>query len=97
MGEEEFRDLFRNLDEDKIHKDIVIDVMMDMIKGTFDLKKYATLSTEELHHGIVEVIKQNPEANFSALMGLCMKKFAGKASGKFISEQLKMILEKGYK
>jgi len=30
------------------------------------------------------------------LMGLCMKKFAGKASGKVISEHLKRILEDGH-
>lgn len=97
LKDDNFRDLFKYLFEDKIHKDIIIDVLMDMIKGEFDLKRYTTLSTEELHHGIVEVIKQNPGANFSALMGLCMKRFAGKAAGKFISDQLKMILEKGHK
>ena len=97
LTEDNFRNLFLYLSQDKIHKDIVLDVLLDMIKGTFSLQKYAKLSTEELHKGIKDVIQQNPNAPFSALMGLCIKKFQGKASGQFISEELKRIQEKGHK
>lgn len=96
LNESHFRELFKYLDEDKIHKDIVIDVLIDMIKKKFDIKKYETLSTEKIHKTIVEIVKANPNAPFSALMGLCMKSLAGKASGKVISEALKNILEKGH-
>ena len=92
-----FQDLFKYLSEDKIHKDIVIDVLIDMIKGTFNIKKYESLSTEDLHRGIMEVINANKDAPFSALMGECMKKFQGKASGQVISTELKRLLEKGHK
>jgi len=97
LTEDNFRNLFLYLSQDKIHKDIVLDVLLDMVKGTFNIQKYAKLSTEELHKGINEVIQQNPNAPFSALMGLCIKKFQGKASGQFISEELKRIQEKGHK
>lgn len=97
LTEQNFRDLFLYLSQDKIHKDIVLDVLLDMTKNTFNIQKYAKLSTEELHQGIKEIITQNPNAPFSALMGLCIKKFQGKASGQFISEELKRIQEKGHK
>ncbi|MEK6969253.1 MAG: Glu-tRNA(Gln) amidotransferase subunit GatE [Nanoarchaeota archaeon] len=96
LTDDDFRNLCKYLNEDKIHKDIVIDVLMDMIKKEFDLKKYAVLSTEELHQTIARIIKQNPAAPLGALMGQCMKELAGKASGKIISEILKELLEKGH-
>jgi len=89
---DDLRNVFQYLEEDKIHKDIIIDVLIDMVKGKFDLRKYATLGTEEIHKVIKEIIKKNPNAPFPALMGTCMKELAGKASGKFIAEELKRLL-----
>ncbi len=97
LVEEDFLNLFLYLSQDKIHKDIVLDVLIDMIKGTFDIHRYARLSTEVLHRGILEVIQENKNAPFSALMGLCMKKFSGQADGKTISQELKKLLEQGHK
>ena len=97
ITEENFRQLFQYLSEDKIHKDIVLDVLLDMLQNKFDLKKYATLSTEAIHQIIKEIIEKNKGANFSALMGHCMKALSGKASGKVISDSLKIILENGHK
>lgn len=92
LQDDDFRRLFQYLAEGKIHKDIVLDVLIDMIKGTFDVKRYAMLGTEEIHRVMTEVIAQNKSAPFSALMGLCMQKLAGKASGKFIAEELQKLL-----
>ncbi|MDP3989597.1 MAG: Glu-tRNA(Gln) amidotransferase subunit GatE [archaeon] len=92
LTEDNFRDLFRFLEEEKIHKDIVLDVLIDMAKGQFSLQKYASLSTEDLHKIIAEVVNSNPKAPFGALMGQCMKQLAGKASGEVISKELKRIL-----
>ena len=95
LNEGNFRELFKYLAEDKIHKDIVLDVLIDMIKGEFDIKKYEGLSTEEIHKVISEIVEKNPKAPFGALMGQCMKALAGKASGQVISKELKKIVEKG--
>ena len=92
LTEDHFKDLFKLLNDGKIHKDIVLDALIDMTKGQFSLKKYASLSTENLHKVITEVVKNNPSAPFGALMGQCMKKLAGKASGEVISRELKKIL-----
>lgn len=101
LTDEHFKNLFLYLSQDKIHKDIISDVLIDMSKNTFDIKKYAGLSTEELHREIKKIIeenkKENVDAPFSALMGLCMKKLSGKASGKVISDTLRNILEHGHK
>ena len=93
LTEAHFRELFKYLHENKIHKDIVLDVLIDMIKGTFDVKRYAALGTEEIHAVLQGIIKKNATAPFPALMGLAMKQLQGKASGKFIAEQLKKMVE----
>ncbi len=96
LTEQDFRDVFRYLKEGKIHKDIVLDVLIDMVTDKFDLKRYVALGTEEIHKELLKIVAENKEAPFSALMGLAMKRLAGKASGQFISEQLRQILEKGH-
>ena len=95
LTEDNFRDVFRYLKEGKIHKDIVLDVLIDMITDKFDIKRYATLGTEEIHKELLKIVAENKGAPLSALMGQAMKRLAGKASGQFISEQLRKILEKG--
>lgn len=91
------KDLFKYLDEDKIHKDIILDVLLDMANNKFNIKKYESLSTEKLHKVIIDVIKNHPKAPFSALMGICMKKLQGKVSGQILSRELGIILKKGHK
>jgi Glu-tRNA(Gln) amidotransferase subunit E-like FAD-binding protein len=93
LTEDNFRDLFRYLQENKIHKDIVLDVLIDMIKGTFDLKRYAALGTEEIHAALREIIREHAGAPLSALMGIAMKRLQGQASGKFIADELKKMVE----
>ena len=96
LTDQHFHDVCKYLTQDKIHKDIVLDVLIDMIKGTFDVQRYATLGTEAIHKELQQLIAQNPDAPFQALMGLAMKRLAGKASGKFISEELKRLLDKDH-
>jgi len=97
LTDDDYRTMLAYLTEDKIHKDIMLDVMIDFIKGTFDIKKYESLGTEEIHKTIKEIIEQNPGAPMGALMGKCVKALGGKASGQMISQELKKILEKGHK
>lgn len=92
LTDDNFKELFLHLAQEKIHKDIVLSVLIDMIKGKFSIRNYETLSTEELHTSLKEIINQNKGAPFGALMGIAMKKLAGKASGKIISEALKNLV-----
>ena len=96
LTEENFKDVFKYLAQGKIHKDIVLDVLLDMLTDKFDLKKYAALGTEEIHKELLNIVAENKGAPFSALMGLAMKRLGGKASGQFISSELQKILEKGH-
>lgn len=97
ITDDNFRELFLLLSQDKIHKDIVLDVLIDMAKGTFSNDYYLGLSTEDLHKTLLEIVKKNKEAPFSALMGIAMKTLGKRASGKTISEELQMILREGHK
>ena len=92
LTNDHFRELFHYLSEDKIPKDIVLDVLIDMIEDKFDISKYASLSSEDLHQTIKKIVEKNKKAPFGALMGMCMKKLAGKASGQVISQELKKIM-----
>ncbi len=92
LTDDNYRDLFKYLHEDKIHKDIIIDVLIDMIKNKFDLKNYESLATEDIHETIKEIVDKNKGAPFGALMGQCMKALAGKVSGKVISEELGKLI-----
>ena len=86
LTDDDFKKVFQYLSESKIHKDIMLDVLIDICKKTFDIKKYASLGTEDIHRVLKEIVMQNKGAPFSALMGQAMKRLAGKASGQFISE-----------
>mgnify|MGYP005623690267 CR=1 FL=1 len=97
LTEDDFREILGYLAEDKIHKDIMLDVLIDKIKGNFSLEKYESLGTEKLHAVIKKIVEKNPKAPMGALMGMCMKELAGKASGKFISSELQKIMAKGHK
>jgi glutamyl-tRNA(Gln) amidotransferase subunit E len=96
LTDDNFREIFEYLSEGKIHKDIVLDVLIDMVKGKFNIKNYEGLSTEEIHTVIADIVTKNKDAPFGALMGQCMKALSGKASGQVISKALKEIVEKGH-
>jgi Glu-tRNA(Gln) amidotransferase subunit E-like FAD-binding protein len=93
LVDDNFKELFKHLESGKIHKDIVLDVLIDMIKGKFDVKRYESLSSENLESEIKKIVYSNKGAPFGALMGKCVKKLSGKASGKVISELLGKLLK----
>lgn len=96
ITDEHFKEIFHHFAEGKIHKDIMIPVLIDFARNQFNLQKYASSSTEELHKELIQIIKENAGANISALMGAAMKKLQGKASGKVISEMLKEMVKEGH-
>jgi len=96
VGDSDLRNVFEYLEQGKIHKDIILSVLVDMAKGKFDIKKYESLETEDLHEQLLQVIKENKGAPFGALMGKAMAKLKGKASGEQVSKMLKELIEKGH-
>jgi len=96
ITDEHFKEIFYHFAEGRIHKDIMIPALIDFARDQFNLQKYASFSTEELHRELQQIIKENAGANLSALMGVAMKKLQGKASGKVISEMLKELIKEGH-
>jgi len=92
LAEDKFQELFKHLSLGLISKDVIIDVLIDLSKGQFELKKYQQLSITNLHSLLTEIIVANKQAPFSALMGLAMKKVNGKVSGQVIAQELKKLL-----
>ncbi|MFC1801581.1 Glu-tRNA(Gln) amidotransferase subunit GatE [Nanoarchaeota archaeon] len=93
VSEDDLRKVFDYLSEGKIHKDIILSVLVDMGKGQFDVKKYEGLSTEDLHKEILKVIEENKGAPFGAMMGKAMARLKGKASGEQVAQMLKELLK----
>lgn len=93
VKDDDLKLVFKYLSEGKIHKDIILSVLVDMAKGQFDIKKYEGVSTEDLHKEILQVIKENKGAPFGALMGKAMAKLKGKASGEKVAKMLKELLK----
>ena len=65
-----------------------------MITDKFDIKRYATLGTEEIHKELLSRSLPKQSAPLSALYGQAIKRLAGKASGQFISGTVEKILKK---
>jgi len=89
LTETEFNEIFSYLNEGKISKDMVIDILIDYAKGEFDLDKYALVEEEELKAEIKKIVDAHKGASVSALMGIIMGKYKGKVDGKKVMEILK--------
>jgi glutamyl-tRNA(Gln) amidotransferase subunit E len=93
ITDDNLRELFSLLSQGKLHKDIMLDALIDTARGTFNINKFAGLKTEELHKELQNIIKENKDAPFGALMGMAVKQLQGKASGKQIAEMLQELLK----
>jgi len=91
LTEEEFQEVFSALNQSKIPKNMVMNILIDMASGKFEsMEKYAGASDEELKQEIKKIVESKPGLNTGAYMGLIMKKFKGQVDGK----KAKKILEK---
>ncbi|MBW3013451.1 Glu-tRNA(Gln) amidotransferase subunit GatE [Candidatus Woesearchaeota archaeon] len=98
IKKEHLEKVFEALNKGKIGKDSIVDILKKVpdIKKLEDLGKiieqFILISDEELEKEIKKIVDENKSTPFGALMGMAMKKFAGKAEGKKISEILKKLL-----
>ena len=85
--EKEFRFILEALELNKISKDSVIDILMDIAKGKeVNLGEYSPMDTSKLEKEIAKLVKENKGFTTGALMGLVMKKFSGKVDGKLAAK-----------
>ncbi len=94
ITDKELEEVFSALNQAKIPKDMVINILIDMASDKFEsMEKYAGASDEELENEIKKIVKSKPNLNIGAYMGLIMKKFKGQVDGKKAMEILKKILK----
>lgn len=88
-SDDDFDVLFRALNDNKISKESVLDILKENkpVKGL--LAKYETMSDADLEKAIKHIITENKGMPFNALIGKAMAQLRGKAPGQKISELLK--------
>lgn len=80
------------LDEGKITKDAVLELLCDVASGkSIDISKFKAVSTEQLEKDIKKIIDANKGASFNAIMGEIMKKYRGKVDGKLAADLIKKL------
>ena len=85
--EKEFRFILEALELNKISKDSVIDILMDIARGKeVNLAEYSPMDTSKLEKEIAKLVEKNKNFTTGALMGLVMKKFSGKVDGKLAAK-----------
>ena len=93
LTKESFEEIFSYLNEGKVSKESIMNILIDYAKGDFkDISKYALICDKELEKELKKIVEKNKGLPFGALMGIAMKKFRGKAEGKKISEILKKLM-----
>ena len=84
----------RYLNEGKIAKEAVIELLTEAAKGKkVDISKFKTISLGNLEEEIKEIISQKPGLTIGAYMGLAMAKYRGKVDGKKVMEILKKFVK----
>ncbi|MBW2988789.1 Glu-tRNA(Gln) amidotransferase subunit GatE [Candidatus Woesearchaeota archaeon] len=89
----EFEEIFSYLNEGKISKDVVMDVIIDYSKEEFDLDRYAAASDDELKKEIEKIVNSKPGLSVGAYMGMVMGKLKGKIEGKKAMDILKGMVK----
>ncbi len=93
LTDKQFEEIFSYLDDAKISKDVVIDVLIDYAKGEFSLDKYASASDKDIESEIKKIVEGKPGLRVGAYMGMVMAKFKGKVDGKIAMDILKKYVK----
>jgi Glu-tRNA(Gln) amidotransferase subunit E-like FAD-binding protein len=94
LKQRDYEEVLRYLDEEKITKDAVADILAKKIKGeNINLEEFAGISDEQLETDIKAVIAEKPGLSVGGYMGLVMEKHRGRVEGKKVMELLKKLLQ----
>ena len=90
-----YGDILRALNKEKISEGDIKDVLMNVAKGVDfkDAIRIEKADLEEVEEKIMKMIKERPGLNANAYMGLVMKEFKGKISGKEAMEIIGKFLK----
>jgi Glu-tRNA(Gln) amidotransferase subunit E-like FAD-binding protein len=90
LSKEDFKEVLGYLDDGKISKEAVLEILVEFSKGNkIDLTKYKALDANEVEKIIKKLVEENPNLTIGALMGDAMKILRGKVDGKVIMDLLK--------
>ena len=88
----QFEEIIAALDQGKITKDSVYDLLCDLgRKGTMNFDKYMLLSDETINHELEAILKESQGLAFNAILGKAMGKLKGKADAQKVIELLKQL------
>ncbi|MFT4297724.1 MAG: Glu-tRNA(Gln) amidotransferase subunit GatE [Candidatus Woesearchaeota archaeon] len=87
ISEKDYDEILCYLDEGKISKDTISDLLLKKAKGEkISLSDYQEIDDSKLEAEIKKIIKEKPNLNIGGYMGLIMAKFKGKVDGKKASQ-----------
>lgn len=87
---EDYEEILSYYCRGKIAKEAIMDLLEKKATGQkIDLMQYEAVSDEQLENEIKKIIKEKPNLNISAYMGLVMAKHRGKVDGRKVMEILK--------
>ena len=88
----QFEEIIAALDQGKIAKDSVYNLLCDLgRKGTMNFDKYMLLSDETINHELEAILKESQGLAFNAILGKAMGKLKGKADAQKVIELLKQL------
>jgi len=95
LSEDDYKKILGYLNESKITREVVSDIMLKMTKGEkVDLNLYKGVGDRELEEEVSKIIKEKPGLNIGGYMGLVMAKFKGKVDGKKASQIIAKLMNK---
>jgi glutamyl-tRNA(Gln) amidotransferase subunit E len=91
-----FELIFNTLDRGKITAKAIPEILERIANGDnaeAALSSFETLDKDDIEKIISEALRENPDLQISALMGIVMAKLKGKADGKTVMEILKKMVK----
>ena len=90
LKDKDFEFVFENINKNLIPKSAAIEILSEICEGKkIELNKFKTISDSEVEKTIKEIIQNNKNAPFNALMGIAMGKLRGKVEGSKVAELIK--------
>lgn len=84
--EENYRFILEALEKGKISRSAITEIMLEIAHGKkVDLNKFTPVDNSKLEEEIKKIVHENKKLSDGALMGIIMKKFAGKVDGKLVA------------
>ena len=91
---EDFEEVLSYFYEGNISKEAIIDLLEKKLRGEkLEISEFRAISEEQLENEIKKIIKEKPNLNASAYMGLAMAKYRGKVDGKKVMELVKKFVK----